>query len=128
MRRRGIEETTLRKIARQMGKVTFIKKGLSQDKAWDPVRGLGWNSVCKKMLLSLHRHSLPATSLLSVRACYFLGFMTLVSTMSWGQDLSLESRRLHLGKVGQFEWEMFQHQPVDAERLERRFQSHHQRC
>jgi hypothetical protein len=75
------------------------------------------------MLLSLHRHSLPTTSLPSVSACYFLGFMTLVSTMSWGQDLSLESRRLHLGKVGQFEWEMFQHQPVDAERLERRFQS-----
>nr|ACO70926.1 hypothetical protein [uncultured Verrucomicrobiota bacterium] len=34
----------------------------------------------------------------------------------------LESRRLHLGKAGQWEWDSFKDQPVDAERFERSFQ------
>lgn len=38
-------------------------------------------------------------------------------------DIMLESKRLHLGKVGQFEWESFKDRAVDAERLERRFEA-----
>ncbi|WP_395716804.1 CehA/McbA family metallohydrolase [Prosthecobacter sp.] len=40
-----------------------------------------------------------------------------------GQEIVLESKRLHLGKTGQFEWDVFKDQKVDAERLEMRFQS-----
>lgn len=35
----------------------------------------------------------------------------------------LESRRLHLGKVGQTEWEAYKTRPVDGEKLELRFQA-----
>lgn len=42
---------------------------------------------------------------------------------SAGEVLSLESRRLHLGRHGQFEWDFFKGRKVDAERLELRFQS-----
>lgn len=38
-------------------------------------------------------------------------------------DLTVEARRLHLGKTGQFEWEAFKDRSVDAERLERRFEA-----
>lgn len=40
-----------------------------------------------------------------------------------GQEVTLESKRLHLGKPGQFEWESFKDRPVDAERLELCFQA-----
>ncbi|OYW30916.1 MAG: hypothetical protein B7Z47_02710 [Chthoniobacter sp. 12-60-6] len=39
------------------------------------------------------------------------------------QDVALESRRLHLGKSAQYEWEVFKNRPVDAERLELRFEA-----
>ncbi len=39
------------------------------------------------------------------------------------EDLTVEARKLHLGKPGQFEWENFKEQPVDAERLEKRFEA-----
>lgn len=39
------------------------------------------------------------------------------------EDLTLETKRLHLGKVGQFEWESFKDRAVDAERFERRFEA-----
>ena len=35
----------------------------------------------------------------------------------------MEAKRLHLGKAGQFEWEVFKDRAVDAERLERRFEA-----
>ena len=40
-----------------------------------------------------------------------------------GQEIVLEANKLHLGKSGQFEWESFKDIPVDAERLERRFEA-----
>jgi hypothetical protein len=39
------------------------------------------------------------------------------------EDLTVEAKRLHLGKAGQFEWEAFKDRAVDAERLERRFEA-----
>ena len=39
------------------------------------------------------------------------------------EDLTLEAKRLHLGKAGQFEWDAFKDRTVDAERLERRFEA-----
>lgn len=39
------------------------------------------------------------------------------------EDLTVEAKRLHLGKTGQFEWEAFKDRAVDAERLERRFEA-----
>ncbi len=39
------------------------------------------------------------------------------------EDLTVEAKRLHLGKAGQFEWEVFKDRAVDAERLERRFEA-----
>ncbi len=39
------------------------------------------------------------------------------------EDLTVEAKRLHLGKAGQFEWEVFKDHAVDAERLERRFEA-----
>ncbi|MBL9131302.1 MAG: CehA/McbA family metallohydrolase [Verrucomicrobiaceae bacterium] len=35
--------------------------------------------------------------------------------------MEIVSKRLHLGRPGQFEWELFKEHPVDAERLEVRF-------
>jgi hypothetical protein len=39
------------------------------------------------------------------------------------EDLTVEAKRLHLGKAGQLEWEAFKDRAVDAERLERRFEA-----
>lgn len=39
------------------------------------------------------------------------------------QELTLEEKRLHLGKAGQWEWDVFKDVPVDAERMEVRFQA-----
>src|SRR5437764_890089 len=38
-------------------------------------------------------------------------------------DVALASKRLHLGKAGQYEWEEYRDRPVDAERLELRFEA-----
>jgi len=38
-------------------------------------------------------------------------------------EIVIESNQLHLGKPGQWEWEMFKDSPVDAERWERQFQA-----
>ncbi|MDI1311891.1 CehA/McbA family metallohydrolase [Prosthecobacter sp.] len=38
-------------------------------------------------------------------------------------DLTVETKRLHLGKAGQFEWDVYKDQAVDAERLERKFEA-----
>jgi hypothetical protein len=43
-----------------------------------------------------------------------------------GQEIVLESKRLHLGKTGQFEWDVFKDQKVDVFSLRRTFQS--KRC
>ena len=37
------------------------------------------------------------------------------------ESTSIQAKRVHLGKVGQFEWEIFKNLPVEAERLEVRF-------
>ena len=39
------------------------------------------------------------------------------------EDLTVEAKRLHLGKAGQFEWEAFKDRAVDSERLEVKFQA-----
>ena len=39
------------------------------------------------------------------------------------EDLTVEAKRLHLGKVGQFERDVFKYRAVDAERLEWRFEA-----
>lgn len=39
------------------------------------------------------------------------------------EDLTVEAKRLHLGKAGQLEWEAFKDRAVDAERIERRFEA-----
>jgi hypothetical protein len=39
------------------------------------------------------------------------------------EDLTVEAKRLHLGRAGQFEWELFKDRVVDAERFERRFEA-----
>jgi len=51
--------------------------------------------------------------------------MMLIPRMLGAADgqLELEARRLHLGKPGQWEWDIFKHRKVDAERLEYRFQA-----
>lgn len=45
------------------------------------------------------------------------------ASLSHAQEQVLEAKRLHLGKPGQYEWDMFKDQPVDAEKLEIRFQA-----
>jgi hypothetical protein len=45
------------------------------------------------------------------------------SSLAFAQDVTLEANRLHLGRPGQYEWDEYQNRPVDAERLERRFQA-----
>ena len=51
--------------------------------------------------------------------------MMLIPRMLGAADgqLELETRRLHLGKPGQWEWDIFKDRKVDAERLEYRFQA-----
>jgi len=41
-----------------------------------------------------------------------------------GTTTVLEARHLHLGKPGQWEWDAFKDRPVDAEKIELRFQAH----
>lgn len=47
----------------------------------------------------------------------------LMSLPLMADDLTVEAKRLHLGKAGQFEWESFKNRAVDAERFERRFEA-----
>lgn len=49
--------------------------------------------------------------------------MAALSSSLLGQDITLESKRFHLGKPGQFEWSIYEGHAVDAERLERRFEA-----
>ena len=51
-----------------------------------------------------------------------IAFLSLLAS-AWAQDIVLESKRLHLGKQGQFEWSSYEGRVVDAERLERRFEA-----
>ena len=39
------------------------------------------------------------------------------------EDLTVEAKRLHLGRAGQYEWGLFKDRVVDAERFERRFEA-----
>lgn len=41
--------------------------------------------------------------------------------LACAQEVALQAKRLHLGKPGQYEWAVFKDRPVDAERLELRF-------
>jgi hypothetical protein len=50
-------------------------------------------------------------------------FICLPALSLMAEDLTVEAKRLHLGKAGQFEWEVFKDRAVDAERLERRFEA-----
>ncbi|MEQ1859021.1 MAG: CehA/McbA family metallohydrolase [Chthoniobacteraceae bacterium] len=52
-----------------------------------------------------------------------LCLIVLAAVPAMAADLVLESRRLHLGKAGQWEWDSFKDRAVDAERIELRFQS-----
>ncbi|WP_395752297.1 CehA/McbA family metallohydrolase [Prosthecobacter sp.] len=45
------------------------------------------------------------------------------ASFAFAQETVLESRRLHLGRQGDYEWDEYQNRPVDAERLELRFQA-----
>ena len=40
---------------------------------------------------------------------------------SHAEPTLIQTKRVHLGKAGQFEWEIFKTHPVEAERLEVRF-------
>lgn len=51
-----------------------------------------------------------------------IAFLSLLAS-ALAQDIVLESKRLHLGKQGQFEWSSYEGRVVDAERLERRFEA-----
>jgi hypothetical protein len=43
--------------------------------------------------------------------------------MAHAESASIQRKRVHLGKAGQFEWEIFKDDPVYAERLEVRFEA-----
>lgn len=51
-----------------------------------------------------------------------IGLLTALGVVS-ADEIVIESHRLHLGRQGQFEWEMFKGRKVDAERLELRFEA-----
>jgi len=54
----------------------------------------------------------------------FLTFFALLLTIhASAAETMLESRRLHLGKAGAYEWDEFKDRKVDAERMELHFQS-----
>ncbi len=48
--------------------------------------------------------------------------LLLLAAPAFAMETVLESRRLHLGKPGAYEWDEFKERAVDAERLELRFQ------
>lgn len=53
---------------------------------------------------------------------FLICFLALTLMPMMAGDFVVEEKRLHLGKPGQFEWEVFKDRPVDAERLEVRFE------
>lgn len=53
-----------------------------------------------------------------------VGSMLLDSVVAQPGETVLESRHLHLGRPGQWEWTEYKDRPVDAEMLELRFQGH----
>ncbi len=53
----------------------------------------------------------------------FLPIALLIAGALPAAEITLESRRLHLGKPGEWEWEEFKDRKVDAEKLELRFPS-----
>ncbi len=73
--------------------------------------------------MSIIRH--PPCCLLVGRAALAVAWLCLVSalTASETDSVTLQSKRLHLGKAGDFEWERFKDMPVDAEKLELKFPS-----
>lgn len=52
-----------------------------------------------------------------------LWLLAALSSLAQAREQTLEARRLHLGRPGQFEWDFFKDTPVDAERLQVRFQA-----
>lgn len=69
------------------------------------------------------RHS--PCSLLVGRVALAVAWFCLGSALaaSEADTVTLQSKRLHLGKAGDFEWERFKDMPVDAEKLELKFPS-----
>lgn len=57
-----------------------------------------------------------------MRAAFILGIVALAGCLE-AEEITLEPKRLHLGKAGQFEWEIFKDHPAEAERLEVRFEA-----
>lgn len=57
------------------------------------------------------------------RACCSAVVLLCGSITMLADEYVIESRTLHLGKAGHFEWEVFKDRPVDAEQLELRFQA-----
>ncbi len=56
-----------------------------------------------------------------IKPCLFVAFG--IATLLSADELTLEAKRLHLGKPGEYEWDEFKDRPVDGERAEVRFQS-----
>ncbi|HCN79268.1 MAG TPA: hypothetical protein DIT13_19050 [Verrucomicrobiales bacterium] len=57
-----------------------------------------------------------------LRLFWILGSFAFACSLG-AQDITLEARRLHLGKAGEWEWEIFKDVPVDAGKMELRFQA-----
>lgn len=57
-----------------------------------------------------------------MRVAFILGLAALAGCLE-AEEITLEPKRLHLGKAGQFEWEIFKDHPVEAERLEVKFEA-----
>lgn len=51
----------------------------------------------------------------------FFAALGSLAASAWAEQTVLESRRLHLGRKGAYEWEEFKERAVDAERLELHF-------
>jgi hypothetical protein len=58
-----------------------------------------------------------------VTTCGILVIAGLIAAEPMKDSIILESRTLHLGRPGQFEWDSYKDLPVDAESLELRFQA-----
>lgn len=57
-----------------------------------------------------------------MRVAFILGIVALAGCLE-AEEITLEPKRLHLGKAGQFEWEIFKDHSVEAERLEVKFEA-----
>jgi hypothetical protein len=59
-----------------------------------------------------------------IGSCYFIALLAVRMIAAANDDETvLESKRLHLGQPGQWEWEIFKDRPVDREMFEKRFSS-----